>query len=101
MKVLLVWTCVLASPSLVWAQAAIVGRVTSSSGDPVAGVEVRAASDVLIERAREAVTDGRGRYRIEDLRPGRYDVTFSVTARPSQPTAVALSGSITAVVDLV
>ncbi len=101
MKALLLWTCVLGSPSLVWAQAAIAGKVTSSSGDPVAGVEVRAASDVLIERAREAVTDGRGRYRIEDLRPGRYDVTFSVGGRSPQPTAVALSGSITAVVDLV
>ena len=39
---------------------------------------VEAASPVLIEKVRTAVTDGTGRYRIEDLRPGTYTVTFTL-----------------------
>ena len=42
------------------------------------GVTVEAASDVLIEKVRTAVTDGNGLYRIVDLRPGIYDVTFTL-----------------------
>jgi hypothetical protein len=43
------------------------------------GVTVEASSDVLIEKVRTAVTDGNGLYRIVDLRPGKYDVTFTLT----------------------
>jgi hypothetical protein len=43
------------------------------------GVTVEAASDALIEKVRSAVTDGTGQYRILDLRPGIYTVTFSLT----------------------
>jgi hypothetical protein len=43
------------------------------------GVTVEAASDVLIEKVRSAVTDGSGQYRILELRPGVYTVTFSLT----------------------
>ena len=42
------------------------------------GVTVEAASPVLIEKVRTTVTDGAGRYRIEDLRPGTYSVTFTL-----------------------
>ena len=42
------------------------------------GVTVEAASPALIEKARTAVTDGAGRYSIVDLRPGTYEVTFSL-----------------------
>jgi hypothetical protein len=42
------------------------------------GVTVEAASPVLIEKVRSAVTDGSGQYRIIDLRPGMYTVTFSL-----------------------
>jgi len=101
-KRLLLAACLLMSPTLASAQAAIAGRVTTASGDPLAGVEVQAASNVLIERSRKAVTDGGGRYRIEGLRPGRYEVTFLVGAVGSlQPASVVLSGSLTARVDLV
>ena len=39
---------------------------------------VEAASDALIEKTRAVVTDGSGQYRIVDLRPGSYGVTFSL-----------------------
>jgi hypothetical protein len=39
-------------------------------------VTVEAASPALIEKVRNAVTDGSGLYKITDLRPGTYTVTF-------------------------
>ena len=63
-------------PSVARAQAVIAGTVKDPSGAVLPGVSVEAASPVLIEKARTAVTDGNGQYRIEDLRPGSYTVTF-------------------------
>ena len=60
------------------AQSAITGVVKDTSGAVLPGVTVEAASDVLIERTRSAVTDGSGAYRIVDLRPGTYVVTFTL-----------------------
>ena len=42
------------------------------------GVTVEAASPVLIERVKSVVSDGNGSYRITDLRPGLYTVTFTL-----------------------
>jgi hypothetical protein len=42
------------------------------------GVTVEAASPVLIEKVRTVVTDDQGLYRIIDLRPGTYTVTFTL-----------------------
>jgi len=39
---------------------------------------VEAASDALIERVRSVTTDGSGIYRIIDLRPGTYVVSFTL-----------------------
>ena len=58
--------------------ASIVGVVKDSSGGVLPGVTVEAASPVLIEKARATVTDGEGRYRIAELRPGTYSVTFTL-----------------------
>jgi hypothetical protein len=58
--------------------ASIVGVVKDSSGGVLPGVTVEAASPVLIEKARETVTDAEGRYRIAELRPGTYSVTFTL-----------------------
>ena len=71
-------TCALSSP--VWAQQAsgIAGVVTDSSGAILPGVTVEASSPALIEKVRSAVTDGEGRYKIVDLRPGTYTVTFTL-----------------------
>jgi hypothetical protein len=57
----------------------IAGVVKDSSGAVLPGVTVEVASPALIEKTREAVTDGQGAYKIIDLRPGTYSVTFSLT----------------------
>src|SRR5262245_44675238 len=57
----------------------ITGVVKDTSGAVMPGVTVEAASDVLIEKVRSAVTDGAGQYRIVDLRTGTYTVTFTLT----------------------
>jgi hypothetical protein len=62
-----------------YAQSGIVGVVRDSSGAAMPGVTVEAASDVLIEKVKAAITDSNGSYRIADLRPGIYTVTFSLT----------------------
>jgi hypothetical protein len=66
-------------PSTADAQSTILGVVKDSSGAVLPGVTVEAASEVLIEKVKTAVTDGEGRYRIVDLRPGTYSVTFTLT----------------------
>jgi hypothetical protein len=42
------------------------------------GVTVEASSPALIEKVRSVVTDTQGLYRIVDLRPGTYEVTFTL-----------------------
>ena len=69
---------VLLMPVVAYAQASIAGTVTDSSGAVLPGVTVEAASPALIEKVRTAVSDGTGRYRIENLRPGVYTVTFTL-----------------------
>ena len=63
-----------------WAQGSgsIAGVARDESGAILPGVTVEAASPALIEKLRTAVTDGEGQYRIVDLRPGVYSVTFSL-----------------------
>jgi carboxypeptidase family protein len=56
----------------------ITGVVRDSTGAVLPGVTVEAASPALIEKVRTAVTDGEGLYRIIELRPGSYTVTFSL-----------------------
>jgi len=62
-----------------WAQSAIAGLVRDESGAVLPGVMVEASSPVLIEQTRSAVTDDQGRYRVVDLRPGAYKLTFTLT----------------------
>ncbi len=58
---------------------AIAGVVKDASGAVVPGVTVEATSPALIEKTRSAVTDSQGVYKIIDLRPGAYTVTFTLT----------------------
>ena len=59
--------------------ASITGVVSDSSGAVLPGVTVEASSPGLIEKIRTAVTNEQGLYRIVELRPGTYSVTFSLT----------------------
>ena len=87
---LLVVSFVLLTPALAAAQSAITGVVRDTSGAVLPGVTVEAASDVLIEKVRTVVTDGDGAYRIIDLRPGTYIVTFTLPGLPDASDASAL-----------
>ena len=60
------------------ASGSIAGLVRDADGAVLPGVTVEAASPALIEKVRTSVTDGEGRYRIIDLRPGTYTVTFAL-----------------------
>jgi hypothetical protein len=65
-------------PTLAFAQASITGVVKDTSGAVLPGVTVEASSPALIEKVRTAVADGSGQFRIVDLRPGLYTVTFTL-----------------------
>jgi hypothetical protein len=69
---------VLAVPTVAFAQGAITGVVRDASGAVLPGVTVEAASPVLIEKVRSVLSDSTGQYRIVDLRPGSYTVTFTL-----------------------
>jgi len=70
--------CLLAWPTTARAQSAFAGVVKDTTGAVLPGVTVEAASDVLIEKVRSVTSDANGAYRIENLRPGIYSITFSL-----------------------
>jgi hypothetical protein len=90
----------LLTPTAVFAQASISGVVKDTSGAVLPGVNVEAASDVLIEKVRTAVTNSSGRYQLLDLRPGAYVITFTLQGfNAVKREGVTLSGSANAEVD--
>ena len=64
-------------PAAMYAQSGIAGTVKDASGAVLPGVVVNASSPALIEKTRTVLTDGRGEYKLVDLRPGAYTVTFN------------------------
>ena len=54
------------------------GVVTDNTGGILPGVTIEASSPALIEGSRVAITDGKGRYLLVDLRPGTYTITFTL-----------------------
>ncbi len=78
--VLLLTLGTLIVPSLTYAQAlgTIAGAVKDASGAVLPGVTVEASSPALIEKVRTVVTDGAGQYRVVNLPPGNYTVTFTL-----------------------
>jgi hypothetical protein len=87
-------------PAAAHAQAVIAGEVKDTSGAVLPGVTVEATSPALIEKVRTTVTDGTGQYRIEDLRPGIYTVTFTLQGfSPYRREEIELTGSFTATID--
>jgi len=71
--------CFVLLPVVASAQtSSIAGAVKDASGAVLPGVTVEAASPALIEKSRSVVTDGSGQYKIIQLRPGIYTVTFTL-----------------------
>jgi len=100
-RVALGFACLVLAPSLALAQAAITGVVRDASGAVLPGVTVEAASPVLIEKVRSATTDNSGQYRIIDLRPGLYDVSFQLTGFSTvRREGIELTGALTATVNV-
>src|SRR5204863_7287880 len=64
-------------PSLAAAQS-IAGVIRDPSGAVLPGVTIEAASPALIEKVRTAISDGTGQYRIENLTPGTYKITYTL-----------------------
>ncbi len=87
-------------PAAAWAQTGIAGQVKDTTGAVLPGVTVEASSPALIEKVRTVVTDGQGLYRIVDLRPGTYSVTFTLTGFSTvKRNGLELSGTFTATVN--
>jgi uncharacterized protein (DUF2141 family) len=74
--------CVVLPQSAVAQTTGIAGVVRDTSGAVLPGVTVEAASPALIERVRTATTDAQGQYKITDLRPGVYTVSFTLPVSP-------------------
>ena len=92
---------VLLLPAAALAQAAITGVVRDTSGAVLPGVTVEAASPVLIERTRSVVSDDTGQYRIVDLRPGTYAVTFTLPGfNTVKREGIELSGDFVATISV-
>src|SRR5438132_8874595 len=100
-KTLIVVTgMILLLPAAAWAQASIAGVVRDTSGAVLPGATVEASSPVLIERVRSITTDGTGQYKIIDLRPGTYAVTFTLTGFSTvKRENIVLTGSNTVTVN--
>ena len=99
-RALVVVTLLVLIPAAAFAQASITGVVRDASGAVLPGVTVEAASPALIEKIRTVVTGVDGRYRVVDLRPGAYTVTFTLTGFSTvRREGLELSGSLTATVD--
>ena len=56
----------------------LAGTVRDTSGAVLPGVTVEASSPALITKVRTGVTDDTGQYRIPDLPPGTYKISFTL-----------------------
>src|SRR2546422_78914 len=77
-----------------------VGQVRPPYPPHLPVVTVEAASPALIEKVRSVITDSSGQYRIENLRPGAYAVTFTLPGFATvRREGIELAGSFTATVN--
>jgi len=98
---LLVLASLVLVPAIARAQSAFTGTVKDTSGAVMPGVTVEAASPVLIEKVKSAITDENGQYRIVDLRPGTYTLTFTLPGFNTQSReGIELQSNFTATIDV-
>ncbi|PYR41951.1 MAG: hypothetical protein DMF93_07185, partial [Acidobacteria bacterium] len=94
------WAAIFLLPGTSRAQVAIAGVVKDTTGAVLPGVTVEASSPALIEKARSVVTDTAGQYKIVDLSPGAYEVTFTLPGfKTVHRTGIVLEGTFTAQVN--
>jgi hypothetical protein len=100
MRILVVGALVVSLfPAAAHAQS-IVGTVRDESGAILPGVTVEVSSPALIEKVRSAATDDTGQYRIVNLSPGTYAVTFTLPGFSSvKREGVELTGTFTATIN--
>src|SRR6187401_2879967 len=88
-------------PALAHAQASISGVVRDASGAVLPGVTVEASSPAPIEKVRSVTTDGSGQYRITELRPGTYAVTYTLSGFSTvRREGIELNGTFVATIDV-
>lgn len=99
--VCLVW--LIAAPDAAFAQrgtGTIAGTARDVTGAVLPGVTVEASSPALIEKVRSVVTDETGQYKLVELRPGQYSVTFSLSGFSTiKRDGIALTSDFTATVN--
>jgi hypothetical protein len=84
------------APVSAFAQASLTGTVRDPSGAVLPGVTVEVSSPALIEKVRTSVTDSAGLYRVVDLRPGTYAMTFTLPGFTTvKREGIALAGTAT------
>jgi carboxypeptidase family protein len=90
----------LALPATARAQSAFAGVVKDTTGAVLPGVTVEASSPALIEKVRSVTTDSNGAYKIENLRPGIYTITFNLTGFSTvKKDGVELASNFTATIN--
>ena len=83
------------------AQSVFTGTVKDTSGAVMPGVTVEAASPVLIEKVKSTISDENGLYRIVDLRPGTYTLTFTLPGfNTITRAAIELQSNFTATINV-
>jgi hypothetical protein len=79
----------------------IVGVVKDATGGILPGVSVEVSSPALIGGVQTVVTDAAGQYRVVNLRPGSYTLTFVLTGfQKVSVEGVALRASFTASINI-
>jgi hypothetical protein len=95
-----VWLAFLPGRVSAQSEAGITGVVTDPSGASLAGVTIEVASPQLIEGTRTTTTDGSGQFRVVNLRPGTYSVTFTYAGfNTLRREGITLTASFTATVN--
>jgi hypothetical protein len=99
-KAFAVVVSLLVIPTAAYAQGSIVGTVKDATGAVLPGVTVEASSPALIEKTRVVVSSGTGQYSIDNLRPGTYTVTFTLTGfATAKREGIELTGTFVATVN--
>src|SRR6266481_9657692 len=96
-SLVVITACLALVPGSASALSGFAGIVRDTTGAVLPGVTVEASSPALIEGRRSAVTDEKGQYKIVDLRPGSYTVTFTLPGFSTlKRDAIDLAANITA-----